>query len=516
MKSENFSSDITIEFERAVSKQKNGEPEESLKIYHKIESIMPNNFQVANNMRIAVLESINKGILLHNNGYFSEAEGVFEKILEVDGHNHNATMILGIIKRYKGEFKESLNLIAKSVALDPGSEASRINLQESIIIISNAAAELYRKDDFVNAASLLEAILSIRPKRYISADDAARLFKQCQATAAQLYNRKFHNESARLIRSILSNYQSAESLHIAGLIAADQNKHVIAVKIFESAIDQSQNNSNYYISMAKSLYALKQYEAAENAFSMSLERDSSYIIQKKTVINQINHYVHNGKYNRNKSLLFCTSYVDSDDSWNKRYKLWMEYYKNSVLARHNICMIDDGGGHRPDCGDIIFHRFDNRLGRKSETNFPGWWRSFLFSVEIARREGCNKIIHIESDAFLISNRIMLYIDSIQNGWVSFWCRRWQMPESAIQVICEDNFDKISEISEKDLRSDFFLKSAESLLPFTETIKFFKGDRYGEYIDHIPDDADYVCQLSGNMRHAINMMVRLIPPTRVKA
>ena len=46
----------------------------------------------------------------------------------------------------------------------------------------------------------------------------------------------------------------------------------------------------------------------------------------------------------------------------------------------------------------IFH-FPDRLGRLAIHNFPGWFRSFTFSVVIARKLNLKKIVHIESDCF---------------------------------------------------------------------------------------------------------------------
>ncbi|WP_451987997.1 tetratricopeptide repeat protein [Azospirillum endophyticum] len=497
---------IIVEFAKAVSKQKCGLAEEALEIYKDIISSNPNIYQVYHNMNIAISEIVDRGISLRNKRILDDTENTIVMALNYGNENANAFMLLGAIKRAKGNFGESLEYFAKSMALNPASEGCRLHFRNLIISSSNTAMEFYHNGDFDSAATLLKAVLAIRPKRYISAEDATLLFKQCQSTAAQLYNRKLYQEAATLIKSILNNHLNAESLHIAGLIAADQNQHAAAVDLFRIAIDTSPNIPLFHVSMGKSLYALKQYDQAERAFTLSLEQDNDYLVQKREVNDEIIKHVHAGRFQRSKTLIFCTSYIENEKSWDERYRIWLKYYRSSMLAHHKMCMIDDGGKYNPDYGDLIFHRFENRLGRKSDTDFPGWWRSFLFSVEVAKREGCNKIVHIESDAFLLSNRIMIYIDSIQNGWISFWCRRWQMPESAIQVICEDNFDKLAKLSEHDPNSEFFLESAESLLPFTKAIKVFKGDRYGEYIDHIPDDADYVCQLSGSMRHTINNLL----------
>lgn len=498
MTDEDISSNAFASFKEAASKQESGKFEEAIYIYsHMISS----NIEVEKakyNLSIAIIHYLNQGIKFYNENCFDDAESVFQKAAEYDNENSQALMLLGVVKISKRKFTESLRILVKSMVLNPASEKCRTYLRNSIHITSNAAMDLYKNSDFSNAATLLNAVLESRPKLHIPIEDLELLFRQCQATATQLYNSKLYQEAAKLITNILNNYLSAEALHIAGLIAADQNQHSVAVNFFENAIDHSPDNPIINISMGKSLYALGRHDEGERFFLMSLEQDNDYKRQKNDVIEKINHYAHFGRVSKDRSLIFCTSYINSKQSWDERYNIWLEYYRSSMLARHKICMIDDGGSYDPDCSNMIFHRFQERLGRKSEIDFPGWWRSFLFSAEVAKREGCNKIIHIESDAFLLSNRIMIYIEAIKSGWTSFWCPRWQMPESAIQVICEDNFDKMLEIAENDLNGEFFLKSAESLLPFTDTIKFFNGDRYGEYIDYIPGNADYVCQTIGKI------------------
>ena len=133
----------------------------------------------------------------------------------------------------------------------------------------------------------------------------------------------------------------------------------------------------------------------------------------------------------------------------------------------------------PDTDKPLIVRFPSRLGRNSIHSYPGWWRSFLHSVDIARQMGAQRIIHIESDAFLISQRLRDYIQSLNRGWTVLWASRFNMPESAIQVICDDQFDALAAFQHKsaeELDSDI----AERLLPFTHVNKNFIGERYGEF------------------------------------
>jgi hypothetical protein len=211
------------------------------------------------------------------------------------------------------------------------------------------------------------------------------------------------------------------------------------------------------------------------------------------------------------TLLFCTSYMDSPDAWRRRYGPWVDHYEKIPLTRDASFLIDDASSYLPEdprlaVGDDLpavlgtspfhLHRFANRLGRGSAQEHWahwGWWRSFLFSVKIARRYGHRKIIHIESDAYLLSRSIVDYVNGLDAGWTTFWCPRHRMPEAAIQVIAEDQFPAMERLAETDVRT-LAKKRAEDFLPFTHVNKSYIGNRYGEYRRIVPGYADFACQI----------------------
>ena len=196
-----------------------------------------------------------------------------------------------------------------------------------------------------------------------------------------------------------------------------------------------------------------------------------------------------------KTLLFCTSYMKDADAWQQRYRRWLDYYRNGPIKADKILMIDDGSPYLPPAktiqtmradSDISAHqpvhgivRFEKNLGRQSMSLYPGWWRSFLHSVTIARTIGADKIVHIESDAFALSQPLANFINDTQSGWHVMWAQRYAMPETAIQIIGQDQFAALEK-----LRGDYpnldFPDIAERLLPFTSVNRQFKGDRYSEF------------------------------------
>lgn len=232
-----------------------------------------------------------------------------------------------------------------------------------------------------------------------------------------------------------------------------------------------------------------------------------------------------------KSIIFCTSYIRDAAAWETRYKRWLDYYQDFPLDVVKRLMIDDGSPYLPSADVIktvsntaplaavedenLIIRFDDNLGRQSIKDYPGWWRSFLHSVEVARELGADKIIHIESDAYILSPRLRNFLDQTSTGWHVLWTQHNNFPETAIQVICRDQFEIFEDFKQKN-PTLHFPDMAEHMLPFTAVNKEFKGDRYSElkrnrgifkskkfnslpifkldfFNVQVPEDADFVTQ-----------------------
>lgn len=210
-----------------------------------------------------------------------------------------------------------------------------------------------------------------------------------------------------------------------------------------------------------------------------------------------------------KTLLFCTAYAGAPDQWALRYRKWLDFFSASKLARDQILLIDDGSPVMPSWrgtriledlpekqpreASVIFHFHDN-LGRAAVLDYPGWFRSFFFAAQYAQRYGFDKIVHVESDCYLYSQRIVEFINALSTGWTTFWCPRWGFPETCIQVICADQMERFRAIGNRNYKDELSNQQIEFLLPFTDVRKDFVGDRYGEYLAWVPEEADYASQI----------------------
>ena len=216
-----------------------------------------------------------------------------------------------------------------------------------------------------------------------------------------------------------------------------------------------------------------------------------------------------------KTLIFCTSYFDTQELYRKRYQKWIDYYnKHPFTSDKHLYLIDDCSDlelitddsvHNikedqledfQEVNKINIYSFNNRKGLNwshNSANNEGWWRSFSASLYIAEKYNYEKIIHIESDAFLISKRIFNHIDSLKSGWTGLWANKYNFPESCIQIICKDQFDSFRDFvscGSYELSKKGF---AEKIIPFTNVERRFVGDRYGEKVNEQMEGLDYFCQ-----------------------
>lgn len=212
---------------------------------------------------------------------------------------------------------------------------------------------------------------------------------------------------------------------------------------------------------------------------------------------------------RPKTLIFCTSYATTPDQWNERYRRWLRAIRSSDLEYNDILIVDDGSPVLPDwpeaeiCTDenaevrpakLLIYHFQEHLGRKAVFNFAGWYRSYAFAGRYAHAQGYEKVIHLESDTFLIGSRIQRYCNEVADGWTALWCPRHSFPECTIQVIAGDAVRRFAEIEHTHPHERLIGREFELQLPFDRVEKRFTGDRYGEYLPFVPGNAEYAVQV----------------------
>lgn len=159
---------------------------------------------------------------------------------------------------------------------------------------------------------------------------------------------------------------------------------------------------------------------------------------------------------------------------------------------HDIIVVDNGSDPQLCAEFAVEHgvRVDNlqpclRRSGKLPSDYPDYpyaWRNVLYRHNILD-EGHRKIIVLESDFFILSKRLMQYIDDLDDGWTSLWCEKHHFPETAIQIIVQGCHEFSRYCAELAKYKPSFSSSGlhhvqEIILPVTRIATQFVGDRYG--------------------------------------
>jgi hypothetical protein len=201
-----------------------------------------------------------------------------------------------------------------------------------------------------------------------------------------------------------------------------------------------------------------------------------------------------------KTLIFCTSLLTDESLF--RYSSWWNYY-HKKFPNADFLIANDGPLNNSTLENFKtmlefkisnknFLVFDKKLGRIDHIHW-GWLRSFKAALNYAKNKKYDKVIHIESDAIILSEKLITFINDNSSGWNSLFTNKYGFPESAIQIMNKDSFDLIDSIPEEDYN---FEKIIELVLKF-RPIRNFIGDRYGEDGCLPEHKIDYVCQWDWN-------------------
>jgi hypothetical protein len=125
---------------------------------------------------------------------------------------------------------------------------------------------------------------------------------------------------------------------------------------------------------------------------------------------------------------------------------------------------------------VTFFSYPERLTRGKRFDYPYGWRSLYHMKKLFNQ--FDKIINVESDAFVLSGRLADYIKALDSGWTTFWSPRHSFPDNNIHVLCRDAYSRFEEFCVEPF-THHNGKCMELHSPFTHIEQGFVGDRYGE-------------------------------------
>lgn len=148
-------------------------------------------------------------------------------------------------------------------------------------------------------------------------------------------------------------------------------------------------------------------------------------------------------------------------------------------------------------------RAEPRLDRPSVYEYAYWYRAFEIGYKYAQANGFDKVIHLDTDAYVISPRVCDYIKNISTGWMAFNSKKYGFPEAAMTIVCSDKLQVAIDFMSEGYKSKYGLDAAENIIPWTHVEKSFRGDRYGETTLIQESGWDYVTQVPTDMKITYN-------------
>jgi hypothetical protein len=194
-----------------------------------------------------------------------------------------------------------------------------------------------------------------------------------------------------------------------------------------------------------------------------------------------------------------------------RVNRWIVYYSGlqEKLGFQNIFLSDDGSEKASLDqleGDVWV--FENRhLGKRNNANgvdYDYCWRA-LWDIRKLIEIGYKKIITIDTDTFVLSERLFDYIRERSTGWTAFDIEKYHFPSAELHILCEDAFPRFLYYT----RGDFMQKNGtlmEKDIPFTHVICGFKVDRFGE--ERLPQTPD----MDAYAQAPLDIDLRYVPRT----
>lgn len=196
-----------------------------------------------------------------------------------------------------------------------------------------------------------------------------------------------------------------------------------------------------------------------------------------------------------RTLLFAPCIVDTEERLQRNIK-WLRYYAplKDKLGYDRILLVDNASP--PEFlsrleKEIETLGIDARISKKKirleriKTDAYGYWyRAFGDAAYYALDHGFDKLIHIDTDVFVFTDKICEYIKNQHYldspGWIGFWCDIHKYNETIFQVCTgRDNLDNMYQFMTEGFLQYYPFDIAERKVPFTHIEKNFTGDRYPE-------------------------------------
>jgi len=213
--------------------------------------------------------------------------------------------------------------------------------------------------------------------------------------------------------------------------------------------------------------------------------------------------------------LFCCGTATHTGQGQSGLWRWWYYYRplKEVFGATHYAVNNDGNTNLPNETFVKMHEgekpinalsedqlnfvyWSSSLPRKDQYNCPGYYRSVSTLIDIAIQQDFDKFIFIEWDFWVLGSEMVREISQIKQGLIAYWVPHYIFPECCIIVGGRDRMKAAKEAADRMGSTESITAKtiAEVSFPWTEVRKHRIGDRYPEFTELLPLDAEYCAQL----------------------
>ncbi len=191
------------------------------------------------------------------------------------------------------------------------------------------------------------------------------------------------------------------------------------------------------------------------------------------------------------TMLFTTCYLDgTDDSGSSRLQRNINYVNYYMKIREQIgfdefIMVDNGSSpslidefHAKTSRAVHLMLREHLKRGPGPLDFPYIWRAINEEKSVLEEGKFDRVISIDSDGYILSQRLAHFIRNCNSGWETFWSHKYQWPTAELNILNQDAFPVFFEYA-KTPWQDRIGKLMETTTPFTKINKDFICDRFGE-------------------------------------
>lgn len=218
---------------------------------------------------------------------------------------------------------------------------------------------------------------------------------------------------------------------------------------------------------------------------------------------------------KTKTIILTTCWINSDEKL-KRHTDWLDWHLPMLykLGVDEIWWMDNVSDpnyldklkpksiinqkletewYKFDNSKLNIYQYSEHLGRNSVWDYPYSWRALYDLPKLAKFTGATKIISIDTDFYVLSQKCMDWFKNTNEGWQAAWCPTYNFPETAFSILSDISLLEKFISENPDYRKLNGTKTMEFLLPYTNINKELIGDRYAELNKSIPHNADFCGQ-----------------------